>query len=127
MPGPHAETPVQAVINAARATGLELTPAQAHAITAAALGHSDTTVNVTQLVHAEIWRQAAESVPESMSRHMRLRLYESADKDGLLLVRPPAMKVRYMKWEFGSIREVPREAAWDEVQAFMGAPARRVR
>jgi hypothetical protein len=127
MPGPHAETPVQAVINAARTTGLELTPAQAHAITAAALGHSDTTVNVVQLVHAGHWHEAGESVPESLARHMRIRLYEAADKDGLLLARPPALKARYMKWEYGSIREVPREAAWDEVQAFMSAPARRVR
>jgi hypothetical protein len=112
----------QAVISAARTVGVDLSPAQASAIAAAALTHADDEHHLVRLTYRERWSD--DGYRAYMRAEMQRALHKGLVEQEMLPVTLPAEKLVYCD---DRMAEMPESAPWSAVQVFLRVPVRRAR
>jgi hypothetical protein len=110
-----------AVQVAAAGHGHNLSRAAAEALAKAATGSADGTESVTQAIPRDVWESGNR---EPLLNHMRHRLLDAVIVKGSVPVSLPKETVRYMRWDYGDLHDVPESAAWDTVQVTLSVGTR---
>jgi hypothetical protein len=112
----------QAVIRAARAVGVDLSPAQASAIATAALTHADTESRLIRMAYREQWSN--DGYRAHLRADMQRALHKGMVEQEMLPVTLPAEKLIYCD---DRMAEMPEAAPWSAVQVLLRVPVRRAR
>lgn len=99
-----------------------LSQTAAEALAKTATGYAGGTEGVVQAIPRDVWESGDNR--EGVLNHMRHRLLDAVIVKGSVPVSLPKEAVRYMRWDYGDLHEVPESASWDTVQVALSVGTR---